>query len=286
MLNKILCVILLGFFAGLAPADAQTAPTAPARVKGRIIAARVIGHVEVISKTGAPLRVLHDGDEISDQTTVNTSPGAQVVLVFSNGASVNVAADSSLDIDQFEQDPFAADLKVSDMTQEQGTSTTKLNLAKGELVGKVVHLNVEKGSEFSVQTPVGAAGIRGTVFKIIFRTGRNGKTYFTVMTTEGVVVFRGVTSTPVSIPAGKLVVATFDTAAPTAAVTITSGDVNPTEAAAIQTASQTITNANQIVTFTGGSGAGGGGTAPPTNTTPSPPVVSPPVTTSGAGTGS
>ena len=55
------------------------------------------------------------------------------------------------------------------MKQEPGTSVTKLNLTRGELVGRVVHLNVDKGSEFTVRTPVGAAGIRGTIFRIIFR---------------------------------------------------------------------------------------------------------------------
>ena len=82
------------------------------------------------------------------------------------------------------------------MKQEPGTSTTKLNLSKGELVGKVVHLNVDKGSEFTVQTPVGAAGIRGTTFRIIFRPGPDGKAFFSVTTADGRVVFTGITSRP------------------------------------------------------------------------------------------
>jgi hypothetical protein len=216
MLNKILFVILLGVFAGLAPAEAQTAPTAPARVKGKIVAARVQGHVEAILTAGGVPRVLHDGDLLSDQTQVVTSSGASVILVFSNGATVNVSEDSTLDIEKFEQDPFAGELNMGSLKQEPGTSTTKLNLAKGELVGKVVHLNVDKGSEFTVQTPVGAAGIRGTTFRIVFRPAKDGKAFFVVTTAEGVVVFKGVTSAPVSIPAGKTVVATFQYTPPAA----------------------------------------------------------------------
>jgi hypothetical protein len=102
MLNKILCVILLGFFAGLSPAEAQPDSAAPAKVKGRIIAARVQGSVSAISKVDGQTRVLHDGDQLSDQTQIVTAAGAEIVLVFSNGAEVDVAADSTLDVEKFE----------------------------------------------------------------------------------------------------------------------------------------------------------------------------------------
>jgi hypothetical protein len=273
MFNKILCFILLGVFVGLAPVGAQTTPAdASAKVKGRIIAARVDGLVNAVSKADGQSRALHDGDQISDQTQVITSEGANVILVFSNGASVNVAADSTLDIDEFVQDPFASDLKVSDMKEEPGTSVTRLNIVKGELVGKVVHLNVDKGSEFTVNTPVGAAGIRGTTFRIVFRPDpRTGKAFFLVTTTEGTVVYRGITSGPVSIPAGKQVVATFDYTAPSATspgstaqstpVTITTTNVSFTEASQIQTASQAIVTAveNTVIPSSGSGNAGTGG---------------------------
>jgi hypothetical protein len=311
MLNKILCVIILGTIVGLAPVGAQTAPAAPARIKGKIVAARVEGHVTAVSKVDGATRVLHDGDYVTDQTEIVTAVGANVILSFSNGATVNVAADSTLDIDDFEQDPFAAE-KVSDMTQEPGTSITKLNLTKGELVGKVVHLNVDRGSEFTVQTPVGAAGIRGTTFRIVFRPAPGGKAFFVVTTADGTVVFRGVTSAPVDIPAGKQVVATFNytpastsggVTTPATASTpliLTTTDVSATESAAIQVASQAIVTAVVNQTFApsgagggggnGGGGNGGGGnggnnTPPPPDNTPPNPANPLPDTTPGAGTG-
>ena len=296
MLNKILLVIALGFFAGLTPADAQTAPAAPVRVKGQIVAARVQGHVEAIGKADGQTRVLHDGDKVTDQTQIITSPGGSVILVFSNGATVNVSPDSTLDIEQFEQDPFATDQKVSDMKAEPTTSTTKLNLTKGELVGKVVHLNIDKGSEFTVQTPVGAAGIRGTIFRIVFRPSRDGKAFFVITTSDGTVVFRGVTSGPISVPAGKQVVATFDytppsttggtTAPPTTTVPVTTSDTSPADETQITTIVQAFAGANTTVTFpsTGGGSTGTGAGSTPNNT-PSPPAQPAPATTSGAGTG-
>ncbi|HEY5227964.1 MAG TPA: FecR domain-containing protein [Opitutaceae bacterium] len=279
--------------------DAQTAPAAPAKVKGKIIAARVQGHVEAKIKGSTDVRVLHDGDALGDNTEVTTAPGAIVILVFSNGATVNVAEDSTLDIDQFEQDPFAQDLKISDMQHEEGTSTTKLSLAKGELVGKVVHLNVDKGSEFTVQTPVGAAGIRGTTFRIVFKPAKNGKVFFVVTTAEGVVVFKG-TTTSVSIPAGKTVVATFDYTPPSGngtgtgtgnetgtttvpTVDLVTSDIPPAEAAAIVTTTQNIEQANQTVIIQASTPAPPSTPPPPPSTTPSQPAAAPIVTTSGAG---
>jgi hypothetical protein len=298
MLNKILSIFLLGVL-GLTSALAQTGTATP-RVKGKIIAARVQGHVVAISKVNGETRVLHDGDRVADQTRIVTSPGANIILVFSNGATINVAADSTLDIEQFEQDPFGGDLKVSDMKGEPGTSVTRLNLAKGELVGKVVHLNVNKGSEFTVQTPVGAAGIRGTTFRIIFRPAAHGKARFVVMTSDGVVVFKGLTTEAVSIPAGKEVEATFDYTFPTTdtpgsppqggPVTLETTDMSVGEATEVQIASQQIveTVVNVIFSSDGpppppGNNSGINNNPGQESDTPPPATNSLPSTTPGAG---
>ena len=132
---------------GFSSAGAQTAaatPTASSRIRGKIIVAKVDGHVTVITKATGVSVAIKSGDSILDGTRIVTAPGAEAILVFSNGASVDVAADSTLDIDEFQQDPFATNQKVSEMTQEPTTSVTKLNLTKGELVGKVVHLNIDR----------------------------------------------------------------------------------------------------------------------------------------------
>ena len=287
MLNKILLVIVLGVFSGLASAQAQTPPTSPpaARVKGRILAARVQGHVEATTTVDGQTRIIHDGDMLTEKTQIVTAAGANVILVFSNGATVNLAGGTTLNIEQFDQDPFANDLKISDLKAEPTTSTTRLNLTKGELVGKVVHLNVDKGSEFTVQTPVGAAGIRGTTFKITFTPGPDGKAFFVVTTTDGRVVFTGTTSAPVSIPAGKQVVATFDYTPPapgstapaapvsTTPVTIVTTDTSPQENAQIQTVSQSIVSTTESIVLPP--------SAPPPTPPATPPATPPGTTPSG-----
>jgi len=56
----------------------------------------------------------------------------------------------------------------------------------------VEHLNT--ASSYSIKTPVGAAGIRGTTFRIVFRPSSDGKAFtFTLSTGEGKVLFTGTT---------------------------------------------------------------------------------------------
>jgi hypothetical protein len=300
MLNKFLCVIMLGAIVGLSSAGAQSAaaaaPTAPSRVRGRIIVAKVDGHVTVLTKATGVSVAAKSGDTILDGTQVVTAPGAEAILVFSNGASVDVAADSTLDIDEFQQDPFATEQKVSEMTQEPTTSVTKLSLTKGELVGKVVHLNIDRGSEFTVQTPVGAAGIRGTTFEIVFRPDPNnpGHALFTVYTVEGnVTVEVGHGSAPVSVPAGKQVAATFNYTPPSSTgtgagagtgtgtgtvspITVVTSDTSASDTAAIQNTTLSIVTANQGVFIAASNASTAAGT--PATATPNPPSNTPPAT--------
>ena len=294
MLNKFLLVIMLGLFMGLAPSWAQNTPATPARIKGHIIAAKVVGHVEALSKVDGTSRVLKDNDQLTDKMQIITSPWASVVLAFSNGASVNLSAGSTLDIEEFEQDPFGEDIKFSNLKPEQGTSVTKLNLTRGQLVGKVVHLNVDKGSEFTVQTPVGAAGIRGTTFMITFTPGPNNTAFFSVTTADGTVVFSSPNAIPVSVPTGKSVVATFTYTPPVAAtatspaipatitpVTLVTQDAPAAVVQQVMAISQAIVVTTEAVVISSQNG-----TAPPTSligTEASVPVVVPPQTTSQAG---
>lgn len=93
MLKKLLLVITLGVFAALGSVRAETTPMAAGRVKGRISAASVEGQVTAISTVDGQTRRLHSGDMVSDQTQIVTAPNAKVILVFSNGATVDVAGE-------------------------------------------------------------------------------------------------------------------------------------------------------------------------------------------------
>ncbi len=171
---------------------------------GRIVLARVTGQVTLTLKSDGSTRAAVNNEQIAAGYVVTTAPEASVVLVFSNGATVNLRGDSVLDIESFLQDPFAEDFKIAEATAEPSTSTTRLNLTRGEMIGNVKRLNAAGGSSFTVQTPMGAAGIRGTTFRIIFRPDGTGRAQFSITTIEGnVVLIQGGVEIPIDATSGE-----------------------------------------------------------------------------------
>ena len=179
---RLLPLLLLVAFAATLSPIASAQGTAPGHIKS----VRATGEVYATAKATGLKTTLTDNAEIAQGSVVSTGKDSSVVLVFSNGAVVSLAAESELDIEQFTQDPFDASFSPSKATAEPTTSSTHLSLIHGELVSKVVKLNTSKGSDFIVKTPVGAAGIRGTVFRIIYHVDTaTGKASFSLVTLEG-----------------------------------------------------------------------------------------------------
>ncbi len=239
----------LAFFA--ASTQAQTG-----RVPGRIVAAKVTGAVTAIDLATQATRTLATSDVVSQQTRIVTSAGASVILVFSNGASLNVGSDSSMDIEEFLQDPFQAEVAVATLEAEPTSSTTSVRLTRGELVGNVKKLNQAGGSTFTVNTPVGAAGIRGTTFRIVFRPDASGRVFFTLSTAEGVVLFEAPAAEGVSVETGNEVAVSVDVTVDEASGTVTLNSaptvegltpVSPQALAAIEAAANDIVQASSAV---------------------------------------
>lgn len=239
---------------GILSVAAQTAVAESARTPGHIVAAKVRGSVIATNLADQTPIDLKDGSIISQNYVVTTGAGSGVILLLSNGATLNLGPESTLSIDEFLQDPFAEEIALADLKEEPTTSVTKLHLSRGELVGNVKKIKAEEGSSFTVNTPVGAAGIRGTTFRIVFRPDASGRVFFTLSTAEGRVVFEApATQEQVSVPTGQEVVVTVDVAvdAATGAVTITAPpavaattDIPPATQAAIAAASQQIVEAS------------------------------------------
>ncbi len=158
---------------------------------GAIKAVRLSGLVSKISaNTLAPVP-LTEGSALIETDTITTGADSSVVLVFANGASIKLSANSRLAIEEFKMDPLADDIAVANLEREPNVSKTRLNLAYGDMVGNVKKLNKDGGSEFNIKTPVGAAGIRGTTFRIVMRFEASGQVTFTLSTSEGTVAFTG-----------------------------------------------------------------------------------------------
>jgi hypothetical protein len=255
-----------------------------AQEAGQIKAARVTGIVTA-TKAGETIPV-QNGTELSQGYVINTGKNSSVVLVFSNGATLNLAQDSTLAIDEFTQDPFAEELEVSKLTAEPSVSKTKLNLSRGELVGNVKKLNYDAGSSFDIQTPVGAAGIRGTTFRLVFRPDGTGKAFFSLTTVEGnVVLSSGTVNLPgeTSVPDNKEVEVVIDITVDetTGEISIVVGsappvvvrDASASSIAAVAEVAQQIATAVAQVSFTASGTTPPSASTDPEGETPPPPAV-------------
>ncbi len=138
---------------------------------------------------------------LEKNTVITVGEGSRVILVFSNGATISVKEGSILNIESYRQNPFAGAYQPATATEEPpADSHTRIRLEYGELVGNVKTLRPD--STFTVETPAGAAGIRGTTFRVVFRPQGNGQAFFSVTTLEGdvgVTTTEGTVNAPISV---------------------------------------------------------------------------------------
>lgn len=235
---------------------------------GAIKAVRVSGVVTKISANTTNLVPLPEGAALIETDTIITGPDSGVVLVFANGASIKLSSNSRLAIEEFKMDPLADDIAVANLEREPNISKTRLNLAYGDMVGNVKKLNKDAGSEFNIKTPVGAAGIRGTTFRIVMRFEASGQITFTLSTSEGTVAFTGTvqvagtgatsqdgTAEEVAVADGQEVTAVATVNSTTNQITnvqvSSTQPISPAASEVIATAlSQAIQQAQQSTTFT------------------------------------
>lgn len=187
---------------------AYSAESAPKRLPGKVVVAKVVGKAEANDPESQSSRILKANDVITEKYTVNVGAASAATLVFSNGSSINLLENSTLVISQFLQDPFATPYATAMVTEEPTTSVTKLNLVKGEIVCNVKKLRINEGSSLIVNTPVGAAGVRGTIFAVSYVPDptSNGNWIYTLSVTEGEVRLTDANGKVTTVTAGKEVI--------------------------------------------------------------------------------
>ena len=138
----------------------------------------------------------------------------------------------------FEQEPFEDDgRKLADLPGEPSRSKVDIELQYGSLVVKTKKLS--KGSNFTINSPLGAAGIRGTEFQMASNPGQGVQ----LDVTESTVAYTppgGGQPIPVSQGGGLSV-------SPSGVPT--QRPVNPVVATKIETTNQTATEATQNVSL-------------------------------------
>ena len=134
--------------------------------KGSVIVIQTKGVVEAYSPQGRKLTApVVRGSVLPVGYSIKTRLFAESILLFSNGTTATLQENSKLRLDKFEQSPFDAKAgSFSQLQSEPSTSQVSIDMEIGSLVVQTKKLN--KASSFSISTPVGTAGIRGTQFQM------------------------------------------------------------------------------------------------------------------------
>jgi hypothetical protein len=99
------------------------------------------------------------GTALPQGAVIKTGPNSTASVVFSSGSVAIVEENSVVEVAKFLQEPFVGTMTAG---AEPSVSETQLNVQSGGVVSVVAKLR--KGSSYTVSSPVGAAGVRGTSF--------------------------------------------------------------------------------------------------------------------------
>lgn len=150
-------------------------------VAGFIRAVKVEGTAwQVLQGSGQQER-LKEGDFLRQGNAIRTADNGRVILLFQNGSTINLQPRTTFSIDKFMLDPFDADqVDYRNISAEPSRSVTKISVNQGTITAKVAKL--KRSSDYVIDTPLGTAGIRGTVVTV--SVGPQSSTF---VVTEGMI---------------------------------------------------------------------------------------------------
>jgi len=134
----------------------------------------VVGNVRVVKVDGTAWQImggngqrerLKEGDFLRQGNTVVTDSKSTVLLLFQNGSTINLQPGTKFSIAQFLHDPFETErVDYRKISSEPSRSTTRVEVREGTITAKIPKL--QRASSYSIATPLGTAGIRGTVVTV------------------------------------------------------------------------------------------------------------------------
>ena len=134
-------------------------------VPGNIRAIKVDGTAwQIIGGSGQRER-LDEGDFLRQGNTVETTSDSRVVLLFENGSTIQLQPKTKFSVEAFMVDPFdTGKTDFRQLTAEPTRSITKIGVNDGVITAKIPKL--QRSSSYDIGTPLGTAGIRGTVVTV------------------------------------------------------------------------------------------------------------------------
>lgn len=173
--------------------DQSEEGTTSDRKPGMTVIVEATGSAEIIEAPGGAPKPAQKGQHIPEGAAIVTGPDGRIDLALSNGAFFQIQENSRFLIRDFEQDAYEFVFSNSDaissqdvlnfgedkaamitldaspeewnkMPMEPGGSHSKFALDYGTLIGESKTLR--QGSSMEISTPIGIAGIRGTIWRI------------------------------------------------------------------------------------------------------------------------
>jgi hypothetical protein len=206
--------------------------------QGALILISTEGKVRYLDEKETQQEDIKIGSIIPSSYLVETGGDGKLTGLLSNGTLLTLTENTRMKVATFEQEPFEDDgRKLADLPGEPSRSKVDIELQYGSLVVKTKKLS--KGSNFTINSPLGAAGIRGTEFQMASNPGQGVQ----LDVTESTVAYTppgGGQPIPVSQGGGLSV-------SPSGVPT--QRPVNPVVATKIETTNQTATEATQNVSL-------------------------------------
>lgn len=225
--------------------------------EGVTVIVDLAGKVEMVEMEGAKPKPAEKGARVPVGATFLVGPNSRLDLALSNGALFQIRENSKFTIGEFEQEAyefvfangsairprelkdFGADeaaLQTMDASEEAWnklvseptTSKGKFILSEGTMIGQSKKL--KPGSQMGIATPVGSAGIRGTVWLLTVRpvVGPGGTRYQCILdVAEGQVDFVNFEGSRTMQVQGGFTATFGATVSPTGEVRITNINTSP-----------------------------------------------------------
>jgi hypothetical protein len=134
---------------------------------------------EVSHTEGKPLVV---GGFLAQGANIQTSKNSSLVLLFDNGAVVEIKENTQFSIEGYRVVPFdASNIDYGTLVKEPTYSETTLRVSRGNIICKVPKL--ESPSLYGIYTPLGVGYVKGTVVNV--NVSENLDTF---VVTDGVVL--------------------------------------------------------------------------------------------------
>ena len=117
----------------------------------KIKASDVVGPIEIIDEATGIVETLNEGQIFPAEGTIVTGEEASVILYFSNGSLLVVGAETSLNINEFDQKPFDSAATYEELRAEPSPSSINIILNQGIITARTKTL--QKNSSFTVTSP-------------------------------------------------------------------------------------------------------------------------------------